>query len=132
VRTTKRAGRSRGAVTDTSGIGTSRWALDLRVERRTTRTATKVRSEVSDTRRVGRGLLLFQRPLLLRAVDLAEVVDARIGLGRGARFDEVGDRDRGEEADDGHNDHDFNQREARVTGVTDFHINVNCLSSNAA
>lgn len=54
---------------------------------------------------------LFKSPLFLRAVNLAEVVDASIALGSAAGFDEVGDRDGGEQADDRHNDHDFNECE---------------------
>ena len=62
-----------------------------------------------------RALLFLQRPLLLRAVNLAEVVDTGVLLGGGTGFDEVGDRDRSEEADDGHDDHDFNEGEAGFT-----------------
>ena len=54
-----------------------------------------------------RGNLVFQRPLLDCSINLAEVVDARILLRGGAGLDEVGNRDRCQEADDGHHDHDF-------------------------
>ena len=60
----------------------------------------------------GRRLFRFKRPLFLRAVDLAKVVNAGVLLCGRARFHEVRNRDRSEEADDGHHDHDFNQREA--------------------
>ena len=59
-------------------------------------------------------LAVFQRPLLDRAVDQAEVVDAGIFASGFTSLDEVRDRDRGEETDDGHDDHDFNEREARL------------------
>lgn len=85
------------------------------------RVTTDVRSEVRFRRGADTRLFGFQRPLLLRTIDLAEVVDASIHLGRGARFHEVGNRDRGQETDDGHNDHDFNERKARVLVVTDLH-----------
>ena len=59
-------------------------------------------------------LLVFQRPLLDGTVNLAQVVDARVHLGLRAGAHEVGNRDRREEADDGHDDHDFNEGEARL------------------
>ena len=63
---------------------------------------------------------LFQGELVGRRVNLAEVVNASIGLRGGARFHEVRNRNGRQEADDGHDDHDFNQREARFAGV--FHL----------
>jgi len=59
-------------------------------------------------------LAVFQRPLLDRTVDQAEVVDARIFASGFTSFDEVRDGDRGQETDDSHHDHDFNEREARL------------------
>ena len=58
-------------------------------------------------------LAVFQRPLLDRTVDQAEVVNASIFASRFTSFDEVRDRDRGQKTDDGDDDHDFNEREAR-------------------
>jgi len=69
---------------------------------------------VSAGRRGGVVLLVFQRPLLLGGINLAEIVDAAVLLGRIARPDEVGDGDGGQQADDGHNDHDFDERKARL------------------
>ena len=46
--------------------------------------------EVGGERRVGRGLLVFQGPLFLGAVNLAQVVDAGVGLGLVARFQKLG------------------------------------------
>ena len=65
------------------------------------------------------GEFRFQSELVGRRVNLAEVVDAGIGLGGGTGFHEVRNRDGGQEADDGDDDHDFNQREAGLTDV--FH-----------
>src|ERR1019366_1095882 len=69
--------------------------------------------------RIGDGgavdFVLFQRELVGRRVNLAEVVDARVGLRTGAGFYEVWNRDGRQEADDGHDDHDFHQREAGTT-----------------
>ena len=62
-------------------------------------------------------LALFQGPLVGRRVNLAEVVDASVGLRGGTSLHEVRNRDRREEADDGHNDHDFNQRKTRIAEV---------------
>ena len=70
----------------------------------------------------GCGILLeLERPLLDRTINLTEIVDTGILLRGGAGFDEVGDRDRCEQADDGHYDHDFNQREAGFIGRIDLH-----------
>ena len=99
-----REGGAVAAAGRAAGNGTSRVQLDVR----------RHVSRIVDGR--ARGFLVFQRELVGRRVNLAQVVDAAIGLGRRTRFDEVRDRDRRQEADDGHDDHDFNQRE---TGFTD-------------
>src|ERR1019366_8860175 len=59
--------------------------------------------------------VLFQRELVGRRVNLAEVVDAGVGLGGGAPLQEVRNRDGRQQADDGHDDHDFDEGEARFT-----------------
>jgi hypothetical protein len=69
------------------------------------------------------GLAFFQRKLAGGGVDLTHVIDTGVGLRGGTRFHEVRDRDRSEEADDGHNDHDFDEREARAGLVfVRFHV----------
>ena len=78
-------------------------------------------------RRRARSHLGFQSPLLLRAIDLAKIIDARVFLRRRARFDEVRDRDRGQQADDGDDDHDFYQREAGFFRAVDFHSTVGAV-----
>ena len=85
-----------------------------------------VRRQVSRERHSGAGLLAgFQRELVSRRINLAEVVDASIGLRLSARFHEVRNRDCRQEADDGHDDHDFDEREARITEVfVSFHFAV--------
>ena len=77
------------------------------------------RQVVREADGVAGDFLVFQRPLVGRRVNLAEVVDASIGLRGGACFHEVRNRDGREEADDGHDDHDFNQREAGLADVFD-------------
>jgi len=71
--------------------------------------------------RVGNGStsaqMRFQSVLVGRRINLAEVVNAGILLRGRTRFDEVRNRDGGQQADDRHNDHDFYQRKARLTGV---------------
>jgi hypothetical protein len=67
---------------------------------------------------------VFQRPALLGAVDLTEVVDAGIRLRSGAGAREVGNRDGCQETDDGNHYHDFYQREPRISWLVEFH---NCL-----
>ena len=73
---------------------------------------------------IQRGTGVFEQRLLLGAVNEAQVVDARIRLRRLAGADEVRDGDRGEEADDGHHDHDFNEREARLATGVDLHTDL--------
>ena len=55
------------------------------------------------------------------AINLPQVVDASVRLRGGARPDEVRDRDRRQQADDGHHDHDFHQREAGLALCPDSH-----------
>lgn len=60
---------------------------------------------------------VFERPLIGRGINLPQVVDAAIGLGHGPGPHEVGNGDRGKQPDNGHNDHDFHQREAGPTVI---------------
>ncbi len=114
----ERAGRSR--TNNRAGVAA--------VSRATGDAAGSIQLDIGRQVRVHRdagagGLALFQSELVGRRINLAEVVDTGIGLRGGARFHEVRDRDRGEEADDGHNDHDFDEREARFTDVLGrFHL----------
>ena len=104
-----RVGSARGAIHRARNAGAT---IDL------ARAATaEIRSQrgAEDRAHAVRAVLaVFQRPLLDRTVDQAQVVDASIFAGGFTSFDEVRDRDRGQEADDGDNDHDFNEREARL------------------
>ena len=112
------AGRVRANVS--AGIGTTSRA----------RRNAAVRVQLDVGREVARvadgrtgGLALFQRELVGRRVNLAEVVDAGVGLGGGTRFHEVRNRNRRQEADDGHDNHDFNEGETRFTDVFGlFHL----------
>ena len=73
--------------------------------------------------RIRRLLTLFQRELVGRRVNLAEVVDTGVGLRGRTGFHKVRNRDRCQQADDGHNNHDFNQGETRITEVlVRFHL----------
>ena len=54
---------------------------------------------------------LFQGELLGCSVNLPQVVDASSGLRGGAGFYEAGNRDCRQEADNGHDNHNFHQRE---------------------
>ena len=69
--------------------------------------------DVSTAGGVGVLLLVFQRPLMLAGINLAEVVDAGVLLRGIARPNEVRNRNGGQQADDGNHDHDFNERKAR-------------------
>ena len=76
-----------------------------------------------------RGPVVFQRELVGRRVNLAEVVDTGVGLRGGASFHKVRNRDGGQQADDGHNDHDFNQGKTRLADVLiRFHVSVSIRS----
>jgi hypothetical protein len=70
---------------------------------------------------VGAGLA-FERPGLFGAVDLAEIVDARILLRLQAGADEIGNGDGREQPDDGNDDHDLDEREARGAESLVLHI----------
>jgi len=77
--------------------------------------ATHVNHNIRRARR-GRGrLTFFQTPLLLGGINDAEIVDAGIRLGGLTGAHKIRDGDRRQKADDGHNDHDFHQREAGFT-----------------
>jgi len=78
-----------------------------------------VRRQVAGKSRSGgtRAFAGFQCPLTCGRINLAEVVDAGIGLRGGAGFHEVGNRDGRQEADDGHDDHDFHQCETGFTKI---------------
>ena len=100
----KGAGRIRRAARERAKITAAHVGLDVRLRRGG----------------VG-GSLVFQGPLLLGTVNLTEVVDAGILLRGGAGANEVGNRDGGQETDNGHDDHDFHQREALFAGFILFH-----------
>ena len=86
-----------------------------------TAATTNVRLDVAGNRR-SRGVgFVFQSPFLLGAVDLAEVVDARVLLRGRAGMHEVRDRDSGEEADNCDDNHDFNQGETGFARGVAFH-----------
>ena len=79
--------------------------------------------DISRRRLVASRLLGFQGILVNGRVQLTHVVDAGIRLRGGTRFHEVRNRNRRQQADDGHNDHDFDEREARLTEVFGlFHV----------
>ena len=97
---------ARGVSTDrVDGVRTAgrasweRVVLDIRAHFRFTRTSSVL-------------FLVFQGPLMLARLDLAEVVDACVFLGGIARPNEVRNGNRGQQTDDGNHDHDFHEREA--------------------
>ena len=76
------------------------------------------------------GLVGFQGPLINSGVNLTHIVNTGIGLGGGTRFHEVRDSDSREQADDGHDNHDFNQRKARLAGILVLFHFIFTFSSN--
>jgi len=66
-------------------------------------------------------LALFQRPLLLGAINQAQIVDARIHLRGRARAHEVGYGDGGQQTDNRDDDHNFNEGETCLAADFIFH-----------
>jgi len=62
-------------------------------------------------------LMLFERELIGRGVNLTKVIDTSIGLRGGTGFYKVGNRDSRQEADNCHDNHNFNERKARLPGI---------------
>ena len=88
-------------------------ALASAVDR--TRAATaEVRGQRAKNHGVRAVLVVFQRPLLNGAVDQAKIINTSVLARRFASFDEVRNRNSGQETDNRDNDHDFNEREARL------------------
>ena len=58
---------------------------------------------------VARFLVVLESELIGGVTDLVEIVDAGVGLGGGAGPDHVWDGDRGQQTDDGDNNHYFHQ-----------------------
>jgi hypothetical protein len=56
-------------------------------------------------------LARFQCPLVDGGINLTAVVDQGAALGQLAAADEARDGDNRQQADDGHHDHDFHERE---------------------
>ena len=102
-------------------VGERLGRIQRAIGQQTRRAAAHVRLNIRPRCRIGRFGLGFQCPLLDGAVNLTEVVDARVLLRSRTRLQEVGNRDRSQEADNGHHDHDFHQCETRFTGRFDFH-----------
>jgi hypothetical protein len=66
-------------------------------------------------------LVVLQRIRLGSSVNLTQIVETRVCLGRSACVDEVGYRDCGQKADNGHYDHELNQGEPGSSRFTNFH-----------
>src|ERR1017187_2292029 len=76
----------------------------------------------------------FDSPCLLGSVNLTEVVDAGIGLCGLTGMDEIRNRNRGQQTNNGHHDHDFHECEARLAGCVSFHTTFtlpSCAVNNA-
>ena len=74
-----------------------------------------------EVRRIANGIaglfVLFKGELIGGAINLTQVINARVRLSPGAGAHKVGNRDRRQEPDDGHDDHDFHEGEAGALGV---------------
>src|SRR6185369_1762569 len=67
-------------------------------------------------------LLVFQRPLVLGAFNDAQVVQDRVELRTFTGPDEVWNRNRRQQSDDGNHDHDFYERESGLFVGSNLHI----------
>lgn len=72
-----------------------------------------VRDGTNSADRVTIRLAVLQGPGCDRPVELTKIGDATVGLRRRASFNKVGNRNRCKQPNNGHNDHDFHQCEAR-------------------
>jgi len=109
------AGKGAGSVERATGQRASGGAAHVRLN---------VRSD-----RTGCGeLVLFQSPLLLGGIDLAEIIHASIGLRAAAGFYKVGNGDCSQHTNDGNDDHDFNQGETGFTSNIILHNYVSFFS----
>jgi hypothetical protein len=70
--------------------------------------------------------IVLQRPLLDGSINQTKIVDARIFARGFAGFDKVGNGDAGQQADNSHHNHDFDERERCLSRETNFHTNI-CL-----
>ena len=81
----------------------------------------EIRLQNAQRVRIGGGFIVFQGPGLGCAIDLAEITDAGICLRALTGFYEIRYRDCSQKADDGHDDHDFHEREPTLVRCSDFH-----------
>ena len=71
--------------------------------------------KVGVNRLIGFAHVVVHGPGDLRVSHLFQVRDANAAAAGGAGFNEIGNGDSRQEADDGHNDHDFHERESGLT-----------------
>jgi len=115
----KRVRRTRAAETARRRVG-HRWPGRVSPASRTGgNIARGIQPEVrpKDAKGVGGGAIkLVLRGVLLRGgIQLPKVIDASIRLGPGSDFQEIGNRNRRQQANNSHDNHDFHQREARLS-----------------
>ena len=96
--------------------------------RRADNGAAQVRQDLVGRDGCVRALSVIQCPLLRGPVDLSQVVDAGVVLRRGARADPTGHGDRGQQTNEGDNDHDFHQGEPLDSQLAAFHFDFTFLS----
>jgi hypothetical protein len=111
-----RDGASRLRIHVTDRIRATAWAVGLIAD------VLVSTIEISRSRSVRAYLLVFQRPGLLRTINLFEVGDTGTALAGSASLHEVGNRDRGQQANDGYDDHNFNEREPSFTTSCYLHL----------
>ena len=92
-----------------------------RSPRRTDHGAFQVCADVGILHLLAFRFLGLQSPFLDRRINLAQMVDARIGLRHRARLDEIRNRNAGQQADDRDHNHDLNQRKAVGARWFDLH-----------
>ena len=86
-----------------------------------------VRLDIVQRIRGGVRFSLLGGPGLEGSVHLLQVVDTTCLLRRSAGFHEVGNRDGGQQGNNGHNDHDLHKRERPVSGCSMLHFDLSSL-----
>ena len=86
------------------------------------RTASQIRLQFRSSGPRRGADVTVHRPFLLGGVNFGEIVDAGIGLGGSAGTNQVWDGDGCQKANDGHHDHQFDEREAALSWTTEMHV----------
>ena len=76
----------------------------------------KVNFDVVQRVGIARLFVVFGGPHLSAGINLAQIIQARLLVGRAARADKIGDRDSRQQTNNGDRDHDLDQSPPRCSG----------------